>query len=966
MRIVIVLLLLVALAAGFLYSTVFSETEATEQTLADAETALTSKDLESAEKLVLKYLKKYPDDWRGNLVAGDVYIQFAEMDTAYDYYQDALSEKNPRPVETRFSCGRLAMSLGRAAEAEKFFKSVLELAPNHVDANRAMFELLRTQGRNSELAPHFMATIRQPDTFDLKQLLVLAAPHHAHVGSKDTEFIESCMKQMDEDPLPLLGRARGMLTTTNVIEVGGLLADIRDKHPEVLTAHGLLGRVLFRFGTTEQLQDWHEQLPDNANENGDVWLTRGNLCRENGQPKAAARCFWEGLKADPLHPECAFELGRTLMTIDGYLDAGIKFQEYARDLHGLVTIATSAGPQAPDKMKTVVERMLELGRIWEAAGWCLAATALPSERGWATLELEKLSPKLRAEPPFILAKENPANDIDLNDWDLPPVDDYLKVTREDPPQISSDLQAVSFREEARKRGIEFRFNNSNSQLARMFEFNGGGASVLDFDRDGWPDIYFTQGANWPVKAEQTAFRDTIFRNLGGDGFEEVPEDALLGDTNFSQGAAIGDVDGDGFDDIFVGNIGPNTFFHNNGDGTFTQLELPDEVAGDAWTIGAMLADLNNDATPDVYALNYLAGDDLFTRTSPAMNGQGLLSSAVIFDAAPDQLLLNTGAGGFSVDTESGIAQANGKSTGLVYFRDASGAPSIYITNDSNQNTLVSLGQPAVGDEALLRGVALGAFGNAGFGHAVAAGDINNNGMMDLFVTNNSSENNSLFVQTETGQFSDKAAWSGLRELAFEETSWGAQFLDGNLDGNLDLFAANGAHQEIPSGPKAKQLPHYMHNLGGGRFLKADARTGRFFREERLGRAAIRFDWNRDGLPDLVVTERGAPQSLLTNTTDKFGDSVRLQLVGTDSSRDAVGSIATMTTDQRTLTRQITAGDGFQASNQKQIVFGLSPEEKIKSVEISWASGEKTTLSDVTRNADFVLVEGETTAMPLPK
>ncbi|MFK7820658.1 MAG: tetratricopeptide repeat protein, partial [Planctomycetaceae bacterium] len=166
MRIVIVLLLLVAFAAGFLYFTVFAETEATEQTLADAETALASEDMETAETLVLKYLKKYPNNWRANLVAGDVYIKFTEMDKAYEYYQKALSEENSRLLETRFACGRMAMSLGRAAEAERFFKSVLELSPSHQDANRGLFELLRTEGRNSELAPHFMATIRRPETFD--------------------------------------------------------------------------------------------------------------------------------------------------------------------------------------------------------------------------------------------------------------------------------------------------------------------------------------------------------------------------------------------------------------------------------------------------------------------------------------------------------------------------------------------------------------------------------------------------------------------------------------------------------------------------------------------------------------------------------------------------------------------------------------------------------------------------------
>ncbi|MFK7819895.1 MAG: FG-GAP-like repeat-containing protein, partial [Planctomycetaceae bacterium] len=800
--------------------------------------------------------------------------------------------------------------------------------------------------------------------FDLKQLLVLVAPHYSHVGNNDNEFIESCLKAMDEDPLPLLGRARNMLTNTNVFEAGTLLAQITEQHPEILTAHGLLGRVLSRFGTTEQLVEWDAKLPENAGENGDVWLTRGDLCLQNGFKKAAARCFWEGLKADSLHPECAFKLGHTLGEIDGYQEQGLIFQKYSRDLHSLVGLAANAGPLAPENMKAVVEKMLGFGRIWEAAGWCIAATALPSERGWATLELEKLSPKLRAEPPFILAKENPANDIDLSDWEVPSTGDYLIANRPEPPAVSEALNSVSFREEAGKSGIEFRFNNSKSQAARMFESSGGGASILDFDRDGWPDIYFPQGASWPVKAKQTSFRDAIYRNMGGESFEEIPADALFGDTKFSQSAAIGDVDGDGFDDVFVANIGPNTLFHNNGDGTFTPVELPGELAGDSWTIGAIIADLNGDTIPDIYALNYLSGDDVFTRTTPAMDNQNMLCSPVVFQPTPDQVLIGDGNGSFRIDSESGIAQSE-KSTSLIYFRDATGKPSLYFNNDGTQNTLLSLGDEVL-EQSLQRGAALGATGKPGFGHGIAAGDIDNDGTLDLFVTNTTAEHNSLFVQDESGKFADQISGSGLRELIYFETSWGAQFLDGNLDGTLDLFIANGGHEEIAGGPKSRQLPLYVHNLGDGRFLKAAGRTGRFFREERLARAATRFDWNRDGLPDLVVTERGDTQSLLTNTTDEFGDSIRLQLVGTTASRDAVGTIATLTTDSRTLTRQLTAGDGFQCSNQRQIVFGLGKDEEVKSVEISWSSVEKTTLSDIERNVDHVLLEGAETAVVLPQ
>ena len=259
--------------------------------------------------------------------------------------------------------------------------------------------------------------------------------------------------------------------------------------------------------------------------------------------------------------------------MEGYEEQGAKLQDYATGLYRLTKLVFDAGPREPGNMRKVVDEMVKYGRLWEAAGWCYAAGRIPSQQSWAQIEAEKLLTKLREEPPFILPEASPANDLDFSEWAIPSVDE-LVLTVENVPIEPPMSGAVSFKNDARSKGIEFRFNTAATDQARMFEFSGGGANIIDFDRDGWPDVYFTQGAMWPVNPEQDSFLDTVYRNVGGEVFEDVGSLAMEGDNAYSQGASVGDFDNDGFQDVFVGNIGANSFYHNNGDLSLIHISEP--------------------------------------------------------------------------------------------------------------------------------------------------------------------------------------------------------------------------------------------------------------------------------------------------------------------------------------------------------------------------------------------------------
>lgn len=952
---------------GIIGYIIFSEPETTDQTLADAEAAMAAQNLDTATSLIKKYLKKNPESLRANLVAGDLYIKLQEPDKAFEYYKKTLQEENPQLLETYFSCSRLAMSLGRAGDGEEYMRAMLEIDPNNPNAHKGLFELLRAQGRNSELAPHFMATIRRPETFDLKQLLVMAAPDAAHMNDEDSEFIDGCLKAVPEDPLPTLGKARGYMESVEVTEAIPALSAICRKHPDVLTAQSLLGDAIVRYGTPDDVRDWLAQLPDTADEEAGVWLTKGRLALANGDKQGAARCFWEGLKRDSINASCAYQLGRTLGSIEGHEADGLKLQNYARELHDLTALAFTAGPQAPQNMKAVVDGMLKFGRVWEAAGWCYAATRIPSEQTWAVVEANKITLQLRAEPPFILPEANPANSMDLSEWPVPANESLIPKTPREPLAPPEGMTPVTFKNQARAMGIEFRFNHGASNKARMFEFSGGGANVLDFDRDGWPDFYLTQGATWPLNPSQDSFLDTIYRNNGGTEFEDVGSFAIDGDNGYSQGAAVGDYDNDGFPDIFLGNIGANRFYRNNGDGTFSEVDLPDNIAGDAWTIGTMVADITGDGAPDIYAVNYLGGDDVFDRVCPA--GERNVQCPVgFFPAADDQFLPNDGQWGFGDDTNN-IAQPGGKGMGITTFRQPDGSQTVFVSNDTTPNFLFRAEDGTAKENALQSGVAVGVNGHAQSCMGIATADINHDGLMDLFVTNFSQQPNNLFTQSAGGMFVDTVANSGLREVGYSNMGWGAQFLDANLDGHPDLMVANGGLEDLGPNSGSAQRVQFFQNIGDARFLDAGGRAGGYFRKETYTRALARNDWNRDGLPDVFATHKGAPHALLTNTTEGHGDSIRLTLVGTgNSSRDAVGAVVTVTSDQRTQLQQVTAGDGFQCSNQKQLLFGLPESDEIKSITVTWPSGEALELEPnaISRNTDLVLIEGSNTPLEIPR
>lgn len=525
---------------------------------------------------------------------------------------------------------------------------------------------------------------------------------------------------------------------------------------------------------------------------------------------------------------------------------------------------------------------------------------------------------------------------------------------------SSPSSTTGFRfvAEPRSTGIDFAFHNGHrSEVAGeyMYEFSGGAAAVLDYDLDGWPDLYLSQGTDWPPRESNFAHLDHLCRNMGDGRFVNVAELAGVRENRFSQGVAVADFDNDGFPDLYIGNIGANRLYRNNGDGTFTDVTSLAGVAGDDWTSSIAPADFNNDGLIDLYVGNYLQGEHLFDRPCLLPDGSTRLCTPHEFAAAQDRVYVNEGDGRFrDVTAECGVAVPDGKTLGVVAGDfDGSGRASVFTANDAVPNFLFvnesaddSVGErgdhgartPRFAERAFLAGVAVDNDGRAQACMGIAAGDANGDGRLDLFATNFRNEANVLYVAQEGMAWLDRTRAAGLHAPSFDLLGFGTQFLDADLDGDQDLVLVNGHVGDLRQhGVAYRMRPQIFENRGAGVFEeRRGASAGPYFDGEYLGRGLARLDWNRDGRPDFAVNQLLGPAALVTNHTPPRFRSVAVRLIGTRSNRDAIGATVTVTAADRRETQQLLSGDGYMASNERLLCFTLPAAEA--QVEIRWPAG----------------------------
>jgi hypothetical protein len=549
-----------------------------------------------------------------------------------------------------------------------------------------------------------------------------------------------------------------------------------------------------------------------------------------------------------------------------------------------------------------------------------------------------------------------------------------------PTTPAATMASAAIRFEPANAGIDFQYFNSADPTtpgARMYEFTGGGVGVLDFDLDGRPDLYFPQGCRWPPEPSQTEYVDRLYRNVG-NGFRDVTISARIVEPSFSQGVACGDFDDDGFQDVYVANIGGNRLFHNRGDGTFADVTdssgFEAALAGSrerdgssegGWTTSVMIADLNGDALPDLFDVNYVTGRDVFDRICDH-DGTPRVCSPTVFDAAPDRFWLNRGDGTFSDVTRLvGLEAGGGTGLGVVAADfDGSGRLSLFVANDARPNHFFrNVSEPGVAlprfeESAASMGLATDREGASQACMGIAAGDANGDGRLDLFVTNYADEPNALYEQQADGTFTEMSRESGLARPSIELLGFGTQFLDGDGDGRKDLIVTNGHVDDFRFKGYEYAMPTQVYRNLGGRFeLLPAAAVGDYFTSMRRGRGLARLDWNGDGRDDFAVSHLDEPAALLTNTSPGSGGTIAFLLKGTSSARDAIGTVVEVTVAGERHVAQLTAGDGYEASNERVVTIGTGNADFVEEIAVRWSSGRIEKVADLPTRSRWVLIEG---------
>ncbi|MAF11071.1 hypothetical protein CMK11_11535 [Candidatus Poribacteria bacterium] len=507
---------------------------------------------------------------------------------------------------------------------------------------------------------------------------------------------------------------------------------------------------------------------------------------------------------------------------------------------------------------------------------------------------------------------------------------------------STRAASVRFTDVAAEAGIDFVHDIGRSGKGYILETVASGCGFLDYDGDGLLDIYLVNGRALPPSAPN-ASANALYRNNGDGTFTDVTAEAGVGDTGYGVGCATGDYDGDGDTDIYVTNFERNALYRNNGDGTFTDVAAAAGVACAAWSSSGAFVDYNADGRLDLYVANYLAFR--IEDYEPCGGRLGTDCGPGDYPGAADVLYRNNGDGTFTdVTREAGVHSDEGKGLGVaVGDYDDDGDVDIYVANDDTRNFLYrNNGDGTFEDVTFWAGVGFSEHGEPEGGMGAAFGDYDNDGRLDLVVTNYQDQVNSLYRNEGGGLFSDVSHTAGTALLTYPLVGWGTAFLDVDNDADLDLFVANGHLLVNVAGRDSTSTyaqPDVLYmNDGHGAFVEGGPEMG--LAAVRSSRGAAFGDYDNDGDTDILVVNTGEAPSLLRNDGGSDGDWLGITLVGRGANRAGIGARVTVTTDV-TQTREVTTAVGYASASDARLLFGLEKQGSAPTVSVRWSSGSTT-------------------------
>jgi hypothetical protein len=515
-------------------------------------------------------------------------------------------------------------------------------------------------------------------------------------------------------------------------------------------------------------------------------------------------------------------------------------------------------------------------------------------------------------------------------------------------------------------GISWRHVNGRSPSYYLPETTGAGCAFLDYDNDGWMDIYLVNSGRCDFYEPSPPLRNALYRNNRDGTFTDVTEKAGVSGGGYGMGAAIGDYNADGYPDLFLSQYGRSILYHNNGDGTFTDVTEKAGVAVLGWASSAVWFDYDNDGKLDLFVCRFVDFDKSKNKLcGNGQNGERFYCLPRVYHPARSWLFHNNGDGTFAdVSQESGIAKSLGKAWGVVATDiNNDGLMDLFVANDTMPNFLfLNRGHGKFEEIGLESGVAFSQDGQARSGMGVDAADFDQDGWQDLFVTNVDQEMYSIYHNRHDGSFDDLAGPMGIGLTTRLMSGWGVKFFDLDNDGNVDLFIANGHPDdkiEVHSNRVTYKEPLLLFRNTGKTFENVSASAGPVFSESFAARGMAVGDFNNDGAVDVLVGVNDGAPVLLRNVAAQGNHWLGVRLVGMRANPDGIGARIIWQAGDLKRSRLKTGGGSYLSSHDPREVLGIGSGTKIEKLEIRWPkpSGRIETFTDLPIDRYITIVEG---------
>ena len=865
---------------------------------------------------------------------------------------ERIPPDTPEGVLAAADLGTLLTNRGRFGPAERALRSALPFAggdtPGSHELLRALSRIDRLQGRVADVRRvlreswEFNPPADRPEL--LKELWLLDTTPFPIEGLRTT------LGQVDpEDDRVWLARANLELLDGRPDEARRWIEACLEARPDDPAAWRAELERAQAVGDVPDALDALRHLPADAISGTDALELRAWLASRTGDRDTERQALARILDRHPGHPAALERLAELAARSGDEAEATrlrrLKAEvDRNRDRYRVLLLTLSDLAAEADTLAKLSEA---IGRRFDAFGWRTLGGGPPPPDETLDLPLADSGPAIDLVVDLIGPHPggNSANELDSTPT---------------PPR---------FVDIAGSAGLHFTFDAGHSAVRHLPETMSGGIGLLDYDVDGWLDIYCVQGGPFPPRTtDRPSPGDRLFRNLGDGTFADVTESAGLpkGSQGYGHGVAVGDIDDDGDPDLFVTQWRSYALLLNNGDGTFTEITTDSGLGGDRdWPTSAAFADLDADGDLDLYVCHYLEWYEQDPPLCQDDTGAYFYCDPVRLHPLADHLFRNDGGTFVDVTAGSGLDVAEpGRSLGVVANDlDGDGWVDLYVANDGTANFLFrNLGGmrfEEIGAEAGVAGNAEGGF-QAGMG--LACGDVDGDTLPDLAVTNFYGEGTTLYRNLGGGFFVDHSSDLGLTAATRHVLGFGLSFLDYDNDGRLDLLQVNGhVNDGRPNYPY--HLPsQLLANLGDGRLVDATRSAGPPWSIPRLSRGLTVGDLDNDGRPDAVVLSQNEPVALYSNRTDA-GHFLTLELEGTTSNRDAVGARVTVTSRGRPQVAWKVGGGSYQSANSARLHFGLGDDASPVDVEVYWPDGRSDRFEGLAPGLAYRLVEGESDARP---